>query len=270
MSKYAWATDCHLDHLGDDQQKVINFAQTLVKDNPEGIFLTGDLSSARRLIFHLSVIEKVAQRPIYFVLGNHDYYGADTAQVRKAMLELTSASQFLRYMPTMGSFGLTSTTAVIGDDGWYDGLYADPIASTFELSDWTAIGDFIPVNGNRASIVTTARKLAHDSVTHLHGAIKSAVKYHRNVVVLTHVPPFPQCHQFQGKQGDANAMPWFTSKLMGDLLLQASAAYPNTQFNVLCGHTHGRWDGRINNNLQVHVGEAEYGKPVLQGLVEVA
>ena len=87
MSKYGWATDVHLDFVKNDERKLIAFSESLIKDNPTGIFLTGDISIAKQLIYHLSVIEKVVQRPIYFVLGNHDYYGASTEQVRKAMRE---------------------------------------------------------------------------------------------------------------------------------------------------------------------------------------
>lgn len=269
MSKYAWATDCHLDFLQDDQARLIKFAESLVVQNPAGIFLTGDISVARKLIFHMSAIEKVVQRPVYFILGNHDYYGADTEQVRKAMRELTNASGFLRYMPTMEYFALTPTTAVVGHDGWYDGLYGDAQGSTFGMLDWTSIGNFVQIRGNKASILVEARKLAHEGVLHVHNGIKKAVRYHKSVVVLTHYPPFPQCHVHEGKPGEKNAMPWFTSKMMGDLLLQASSAYPAVNFTVLCGHTHGEWSGQITPNLKVLVGGAEYYAPKLQGHIEV-
>jgi predicted phosphohydrolase len=270
MAKYAWATDIHLDFLNDDQTKLLAFAEGLKVQNPDGIFLTGDLSVAKKLIYHLSVIEKVVQRPIYFILGNHDYYGADTEQVRKAMRELTNASGFLRYLPTMEYYTLTPSTAVVGHDGWYDGLYGDAQNSTFGMLDWTSIGNFVQIRGNKASILVEARRLAHESVLHVHNGIKKAVRYHKNVVVLTHYPPFQQCHMHNGKPGEKNATPWFTSKMMGDMLMDASRAFPNVKFTILCGHTHGKWDGQISGNLEVHVGGADYYNPQLQGHVEVA
>jgi predicted phosphohydrolase len=270
MATYAWATDIHLDHLGDDQQKLIKFGESLIQGNPTGILLTGDISVARKLTYHLSAVEKIVQRPIYFVLGNHDYYGGTLEPVRKAMRELTNLSPFLRYMPTMPYLGITQSTAIVGHDGWYDALLGDWQNSNFQMSDWTAIGDFIPVNGNKATIVTLARKLAHEGVQHVHNGIKQAVRYHKNIVVLTHFPPFPQCHVYQGKQGDAGAMPWFTSKFMGDMLMDASKAFPQCNFTVMCGHTHGKWDGQITPNLTVHVGAADYGSPMLQGTIDLA
>ena len=269
MNQYGWATDIHLDFLRGDDQRLIAFAEGLIKSNPTGIFLTGDLSVAKTLIYHLSAIEKVVQRPVYFVLGNHDYYGADTERVRKAMRELTNVSPFLRYMPTMPYYALSGATAVVGHDGWYDALYGDWKTSSLGMTDWSAINDFVPVNGNKASIVGLARKLALEGVTHVHNGIKQAVRYHKNIVVLTHYPPFQQTHIHDGKQGDQNAMPYYTSKMMGDMLMDASRSFPTVKFTVLAGHTHGKADVQIANNLEVHVGGASYGSPELQGLIEV-
>ena len=270
MAKYAWATDVHLDFLSNRPQDLITFAESLIKhDNPTGIFLTGDISTAKSVIYHLSAIEKVVQRPIYFVLGNHDYYGSSVELVRKAMRELTNVSPFLRYMPTMPYYALTPSTAVIGHDGWYDAHHGDWQNSAFQMNDWTAIRDFHDVHGNKASIVGVARKLAHEGVTHVHNAIKQAVRYHKNVIILTHVPPFRESHIYQGKVGDDFAQPWFTSKMMGDMLLDAAKSFPSHSFTVLAGHTHGKYSGKIRDNLMVNVGGAEYYTPALQGLVEV-
>jgi Icc protein len=270
MAKCGWATDVHLDFLRNDEKRLVAFAESLVKDNPTGILLTGDISIAKELVYHLSVIERVVQRPVYFVLGNHDYFGGSIEQVRASMRELSNASQFLRYMPVMPYLALTPSTAVVGADGWYDGLYADPIASRFVMTDWNAIHEFREVNGNRATIVEKSRKLAHESVQHVHDGIKKATRYHKNIVVLTHFPPFAEAHIYEGRRGDADAMPWFTSKIMGDMLLDASKSFPQHTFTVLCGHTHGKIDLQVTNNLRVFVGGADYNQPVLQGLIEVA
>jgi predicted MPP superfamily phosphohydrolase len=38
---------------------------------------------------------------------------------------------------------------------------------------------------------------------------------------------------------------------------------------VLCGHTHGEGEAQILPNLKVLTAGAEYGKPRLQGVIEV-
>lgn len=269
MPHYAWATDIHLDFLQGDQRRLIAFSEKLIEKNPTGVLLTGDISVARELVFHLSAIERVVQRPIYFVLGNHDYYGSNTETIRKNMHELSNMSSFLKYMPTLPYHALTPSTALVGHDGWYDALYGDWQGSSFQMVDWNGIGDFRAVNGNKVTIVSTARKLAHEAITHVQHGIKQAVRYHKNVVILTHFPPFRESHVHKGRVGDDYSQPWFTSKMMGDMLLDASKTFPGINFTVLAGHTHGKWDGQVASNLMVHVGGAEYNEPALQGLVEI-
>lgn len=279
MNTYAWATDIHLDTLGNDPVAITDFGKFLVKDAPHGVFLTGDLSNAKNLVYHLSILEKACERPIYFVLGNHDFYGASIEAVRKTMRELTNMSQYLKYLPTTQYVALSPTTALIGHDGWYDGLYGDYKSSRFVMNDWIDIKEFADINSVTREvmgwtprypiIVKQAQALAMEAVRHVHDGIKAAVRYHKTVIVLTHFPPFEESHIHNGRVGDPGAQPWYTSKLMGDLLKQASTAYPKVRFEVFCGHTHGKWDGQIAKNLFCHVGGAEYMHPELQTLITV-
>jgi predicted phosphohydrolase len=283
MPNFAWCTDVHLDALQGDNQKLIAFGESLIKENPDGIFITGDISNAREVLFHLSALEKIVSRPLYFVLGNHDYYGGDTAIIRKQMKDLCNTSQYLRYMQTQLYLALSPTTAVVGHDGWYDALYGNVKNTNFLMRDWDAIGDFARegalVGGggwhtgtkqpNYNVITTVSRKLAHEGVLHVQQAIKAAVRYHKTIVVLTHFVPFKEAHLHRGVIGDEGSQPWYTSKMMGDMLRQASNAFPNVRFEIFCGHTHGKYDGQVANNMNVHVGHAEYGTPELQSLVMV-
>jgi predicted MPP superfamily phosphohydrolase len=279
MNTYAWATDIHLDTLGNDPVAITDFGKFLVKDAPHGVFLTGDLSNAKNLVYHLSILEKACERPIYFVLGNHDFYGASVETVRKTMRELTNMSQYLKYLPTTQYVALSPTTALIGHDGWYDGLYGDYKSSRFVMNDWIDIKEFADINSVTREvmgltprypiIVKQAQALAMEAVRHVHDGIKAAVRYHKTIIVLTHFPPFEESHIHNGRVGDPGAQPWYTSKLMGDLLKQASTAYPKVRFEVFCGHTHGKWDGQIAKNLFCHVGGAEYMHPELQTLITV-
>lgn len=282
MSKYAWCSDIHLDHLSNGgEAQVTAFANSLIVDNPAGIFITGDISNAKQLVLHMSIIDRVVKRPVYFVLGNHDFYGGDIEGVRKSMHELSNISAFLKYMPTMTYVGLSPSTAVVGADGWYDAQNGDWQRSRFLMTDWEYIHDFVPHSGGskfmatgnvlaKGDIVTLSRKLAREGVIHIMEGIKSAARYHRNIVVLTHVPPFPESHIFQGNVGDSNAQPWFTNKFCGDMLMDAARSFPAVNFTVLCGHTHGKYEGSFAKNLKVQVAWAEYGQPNVAGLIDVA
>lgn len=277
MTRYAWASDTHLDFLDSDEQRIVSFAERLVKDDPDGILLTGDISTGNRLIYHLSVLEHVVQRPILFVLGNHDYWDHTIENMRKQMKELSNMSSFIRYLPTSPYVALTPNTALMGHDGWYDAVNGNWKNSTMRMVDWIKIGEFAAHGRNMQyglppdmpKIVEVSRKLATEGVAHLRTSIKAAVRYHKNIVILTHFPPFAESHMHEGKRGDDSAQPWFTSGLMGAMLLDAAQSFPEVNFTVLTGHTHGKFDGHIKKNLYVRVAGADYGSPALAGLIDI-
>lgn len=278
--KLAWATDIHLDFLN-DEARVIQFAESVKALGADGLVLTGDISVADQLVLHLSMLERVIQLPINFVLGNHDYYGGSIDVVRKQMKEVSNMSGFLKYLPTTPYVVLSPSTALVGHDGWYDALHGNYRTSSFVMSDWMRIWDFVETGaakslqvGNHAAavgaVVPKARELAHVGVQHVHDGIKAAVRYHTNVIVATHFPPFEESHQFQGQRGGPDAMPWYTSKMMGDVLRQAATAFPAVQFTVLSGHTHGEFRKRIMPNLMCHVGAATYGQPSIADVLLIS
>ena len=274
MTTFAWCTDIHLDFLSEEQ--IISFAESISKAGFDGVLLSGDISNSNEIVYHLSILERVINKQIFFVLGNHDYYGGSVVDVRKKMKELTNMSSYLRYLQTLPYIKVNDSTAIVGHDGWYDGLNGNAKSSRFIMSDWTRIAEFAPyakkavgmygsdVQINKPKIIEVSQKLAHEGTLHVMNGIKAASRKFKNIVVLTHFPPFKETHFYNGKIGDDDAQPWYTSKMMGDMLLDASKAYPEHIFTVLCGHTHGKCTSKITHNLTVHVGAAEYGKPAIQ------
>lgn len=279
-SRFAWCTDVHLDHIDNDPNKIVAFIDDIKRRNPDGVFITGDISSSQLLNKHLGMIENVGC-PVYFVLGNHDFWGSSIERVRADMHAISNASERLRYMGNVQYIGLSNDTAVVGADGWYDCLYGDYRRSNFLMNDWEYIADYCRPGGgggrgalkwkthNIKEIVETSQQIAVQSVNHMFEGIKSAVKYYKNIVVLTHVPPFEEAHIFQGQRGTPEAQPWFASKLMGDMLLNAARTFQNVNFTVLAGHTHGHFDGMITSNMSCKVGGAEYLDPKVQCVIEV-
>jgi hypothetical protein len=118
-------------------------------------------------------------------------------------------------------------------------------------------------------ITIKARELAQECATHVHDAIKQAVRYHKNIVLLTHVPPFAESALHFGKASDPHAVPFYTNKILGDLLIDAARSYPTVSFTVLCGHTHSYYYGKHAKNLRVFVGKAEYNVPMLANEIDV-
>lgn len=278
MSRFAWASDTHLDRI-DTAEQIIQFAQNLVKTSPDGVFLSGDISISPRLVYHLSAIERIVQCPIYFVLGNHDYYNGEIGKVREEMNHISSSSQYLKYLPTNRYVSLTPKTVLIGHDGWYDGQYGDPKRSNVIMNDWVMIRDFVNDSGgykyvkdtgsvkNKQSLLLAFQNLAYDSMLHVHAGIKSAASTCKNMIIMTHVPPFPT--ESNQDIHDKNLDPWYGSKVMGDMLIKASQSYPQHQFTILCGHSHKKQTRQITNNLVMKVGGSTYGSPSLSEIVNV-
>jgi predicted MPP superfamily phosphohydrolase len=72
---YGWLTDIHLEFL--TNKEAAAFVRYLALKGLDGLFVTGDISTANRIEGHLQLFEELYKAPVYFVLGNHDYYGFD-------------------------------------------------------------------------------------------------------------------------------------------------------------------------------------------------
>jgi predicted phosphohydrolase len=267
MEKFAWLTDIHLDHLRNDDIRLA-FAELVAAQPVSGLIVTGDISNANELVYHLSLFERAVGKPIYFVLGNHDFWGSDIATTRKKAKDLSAISTYLKYLSVTPYQHLSTSTALVGHDGWYDALNGNGESSRFVMVDWRATFDFR--NKTQKAICEISRKLAHEATMHVRGGIAAAVKAgYKNIIVATHVPPFWEFHRHEGAPGSAEANPWFTSQLMGNMLRDAASFHSDVNFKVLCGHTHGKCVGQIGENLSVLVGGAEYGNPIVQQVIDI-
>ncbi|MGB0911905.1 MAG: metallophosphoesterase, partial [Nitrospirales bacterium] len=79
--RIAWTTDIHLNFLNEQRRKI--FFRSILEHNPDAMFITGDIAEAPSLSFHLQEMVDVIQKPIYFILGNHDYYYGSISAIRK-------------------------------------------------------------------------------------------------------------------------------------------------------------------------------------------
>lgn len=260
MPTLAWATDIHLDFVKAPGRK--RLIERLAEDGPDGVVLSGDLSNARALGGHLEALAAALARPIYFVLGNHDFYGSSVATVRTEMAALTAASPWLRWLPACGAVELGDGWAIVGHDGWGDGRAGDPIGSPVRLNDWVFIRELaglaVPAR------LDVLRALGDESAAYFARAVPAALARARKLLVVTHVPPFPDACWHEGQRSDDGWLPWFTCVAAGEALRAAAAAHPDRELLVVCGHTHGAGAVQIAPNLRVLTGGAEYGRPAPQ------
>jgi hypothetical protein len=204
---------------------------------------------------------------LYFVLGNHDFYRGSISGVREKMQALCAACPNLHWLPDAGVVPLTETTCLVGHDGWGDGRLGDYWDSQIELNDWELIEDFTRL-GKQARFAKL-NELGDEAAEHLRKILPNALDGYRNVIVVTHVPPFHDACWHDGRISDDFWLPHFTCKAVGDVLVEAMRAHPDNQMTVYCGHTHGAGEAEILPNQRVSTGGAVYGNPEVQRVIEV-
>jgi predicted MPP superfamily phosphohydrolase len=257
--RVAWVTDIHLEFL--DHRGVKRFLRNLCQQEADALLVGGDTGQAASVTHYLELIAAAVQVPIYFVLGNHDYYGGSIGRTRDAVREMTRESQRLCWLDNAGVIGLTSETALIGHGGWGDARLGNFLSSPVQLNDWRQIEELTGLSQTR--LIDELQQLGEEAACHFRAVLPEALANYPNVVVLTHVPPWAETAWHEGAHSSADWTPWFACGAVGEVLEQAMAAAPDQQMTVLCGHTHGEGITQILPNLTVHTAPAVYGKPAI-------
>ncbi len=261
----AWLTDIHLD--GVPSATLEAFHNSLLEADPDIVLVGGDIGEAATFPSHLERMEAKLLRPIYFVLGNHDFYGGSIAKVRGRAEELSERSPDIRWLPKAGVVGLTHRTGLVGHGSWADGRLGNTVRSTVILNDYVRIRDFIPLA--QLPRFEKLAELGDEAAAYFEVVLTQAAERFSQLIVLTHVPPFKEAAWHEGRPSDDDWLPHFACKAVGDVLVRVMQAHPECRATVLCGHTHGEGEARITENLLVRTAGATYGEPELQSVLEL-
>jgi 3',5'-cyclic AMP phosphodiesterase CpdA len=261
----AWLTDLHLNFL--QPSEVNEFLASLAATEADAFLVSGDVGMAHDVTFYLQALDSALQRPIYFVLGNHDFYRGSIVAVRSKIEALCSVCPNLIWMPKVGVAPLTGATCLVGHDGWGDACCGDYWGLRVHLNDWLLIGEFLGLDP--ADRLQKLNDLGDEAAAHFRSVLPGALDGFKHVLVLTHVPPFREACWHEGRISDDDWLPHFTCKAVGDALREAMTARSDREMTVLCGHTHGAGEAQVLPNLKVLTGGAEYGEPRLQRVLEV-
>lgn len=258
-----WCTDIHLDFLRLPEGPHM-FGEYLATEHPNvhTLVITGDISEEPVLERNLRAFEKGWGKQLFFVLGNHEYYKGSFLSTGEV------ASKFDGWLERHESVELTSDCALIGVEGWYDGLLGFGKSERFRMSDWTEIKDFRCLI-DRTQLLDICQSRSETFALLAKAKIKKAFRKYKTVVFVTHYPPFAGACWHEGAVSDEWHLPWFTSKLMGDALEQMAEKYPDNKLVVLCGHTHSSGKYQPLPNLTVLTGEAVYGSPDIAGTLQI-
>src|SRR3990167_5543361 len=263
--KLIWLTDIHLNFL--DEELRCKFYQEIINLNGGIILISGDIAEADSISYLLKEMANEIKKPIYFVLGNHDYYRGQVNEVKSEMIALTDNEGLLNWLPACEPILLEDEVVLLGQDGWADGRYGDYANSTISLNDERMIADLFQAKiAGKYSLLEKMQELADRDAEKLKQNLSEAMVKHqpKKIIVLTHIPPFEEACLHKGKVSNKDWLPYFSSKATGDVLMKVAKENSETEFLVLCGHTHSEASFQPLKNLTVKVGKAEYYQPEVQ------
>jgi predicted MPP superfamily phosphohydrolase len=271
LKSIVWLTDIHLNFV---HSYDLEEFYTKIKDHaPTALFITGDIGEANDVFIFLEQLAIMSSAPVYFVLGNHDYYGGSIAGVRKEARKLTESDSDIYWMPARGVVELSEKSAVVGVDGWGDGRLGTPETSQIYLNDWACIKELMhkspqSIGTHLYERIPALNRLGDEEAEALKPLLEEALTKYDKVFVLTHVPPWKEATWHCGAHSEPDWLPWFSCAAVGDVILELSHEYPDKEIVVLCGHTHGYGVSKISTNVTAYTGAAQYRFPVIQRVLE--
>lgn len=258
-NKLIFCTDIHLNFLRNN--RIQEFCETVAETAKDsvGVVITGDISEAPYLLDHLELLEKhlASKVPVFFVLGNHDYYKSSLKGVQELVTTVKHTN--MTYLQDK-VIHLTEQTALVGVDGWYDGGYSNFFRSPHHMCDYQFIEELVCDNipSKRLKELQKTAKFFADK---LGVSMEQAATERKFVIVATHIPPFKENSTHQGKISDEVWLPHFSSKATGDVIRKVARKFPDNNFIGLCGHTHDNAVSKPMNNVICYTSCAEYRHP---------
>lgn len=267
--KAAWFTDVHLNFLSLSSR--LQMYKTIKETEADVIFVTGDIAEAKDICTYMESLRTHLDKhqKVYFVAGNHDYYYGHVQTMREKFAAISHGQ--IQYLPICPLIDLTEDTYLIGVDGWADGRNGNYKESPVILNDSRLITDFMLLN-NKEDILKKMQELADQDGRSLDAKLQFATSGEfspQKIIILTHVPPFPESSLYEDQIADDDYLPFYTSKVIGDIIMEYAEKFTWIKFLVLCGHSHHKALYEPLSNLTVKTGGAHYYFPAVQEVFDI-
>lgn len=265
MKRILWTTDIHLNFVS--KQNVEAFLKQLADAKADGLLFSGDIGESTDVVDYLSRLTEALSCPVYFVLGNHDFYLGSISEVRQQMSDLCNERPGLHYLTQAGVLDLTTQVGVVGHDGWADARIGDYENSEVMMNDYQFIKELAPYS--KQDRWPVLQSLGDEAAQHIRSVLPSALDQFEQVFLVTHVPPTRESCWHNDEISDDEWAPHFTCQAMGEAILSIMQRYPHRQLTVLCGHTHGSGCTQPLPNVTIWTGGAQYGSPTITKVFEL-
>ena len=261
-----WLSDLHLERASEDEKK--RFLERLKSAHYNAALITGDISTSEHLMCHLQEISNACgERKVYYLLGNHDYFGGSISKVDRAVTSLSRKYQNLIPLGHGEIIELSPGTALIGHRGWFDGQAGAGEGTSIESPDHLKIDDFKHLD--RSQFFERLRQLGEQSADYFRRVLPAALCRYSHVMIATHVPPFYQGVKYNGQDCHWERQPYFTNSAAGNVIVGILKRFPRRKITVHAGHSHSAANVRMSSNLAIQVAGAQPGKPAFQKILQI-
>jgi len=257
-----WATDLHLEQHSKEEFET--FIEEVKNASLDSLLLTGDTSNSTRLIEDLNEIKKKINIPVFFICGNHDFYGSSIKGMRTKLKETSQSLFYLSHIPYVQ---LGKNCALIGHDSWSDGRCGNYLTTPIKTADSTEIEEFKHLN--KEECWSLMKQLADEATDHFKKNLPKLTSKYERLIIAIHPPPFREACLYEGKIADDQWGPHFVSAQLGIFLEQIATKHPNNKFLVLCGHAHSGAFLQKKPNLTVYTGKVSGKPPILQKVIQL-
>lgn len=260
--KLIWCSDIHLNFLNLGLR--IDFYNKITEAKGNAVVISGDIAESHNAVPLLEEMQNAIKIPIYFVLGNHDFYGSSVKAVKRSVRPFG-------YLGVLGLAPLTENIVVLGVDGWGDCRNGDFEDSRLTMSDWYHISDLhTAYRLSKDDLKKALQKLADSDARKLKRKVLRAIaEGYTKIIIVTHVPPFEEVCTHAGKKSTSDGLPFFSSKILGSTILPIAQKHPEIDFLWLSGHTHSKAEYSPCPNMICKVAKAEYYFPQIEEIIEI-
>ena len=253
-----WFSDLHLDKAS--PSRISRLIDQITDNQSDCVFITGDISTSRKLTEHLALLAAAcAPRPIYFVVGNHDYYGSSIAGVDADITSLCAKVGNLHHLDGRQIIPLTRDVCLVGHGGWADARAGHGLRTDLRSPDHHAIRDFHGLSHEQCLL--RMQEMGKGSARAIRRILPLALSRFQHVVLLTHTPPYAKSVRYNGEACGRLHLPHYTNVSAGLAIRGIARAFPQRRITILAGHTHSANVTHIDPNICVRVAHARTGMP---------